>query len=776
MSKQPYIGLRPFELNETDIFFGREEHAYELISRLNSKHFLAVMGSSGCGKSSLVKTKLIDKLKSGYLPKTGTHWIIIEVRPGQQPFKALADKLFSKLKDILEPIYYSSENLQQFLRQDSLSLHKLLAEYPLLDNAKLLIICDQFEEFFRYFKEKETAEARNFVSLLLSSSKSYPISPTQLSDSVYVVITMRSDFLGDCAKFEGLAEAINQGLYLTPRLNESQLRAAIEDPVLMFNGKIDSALVTQLLEDAENNQDQLPLLQHVLMRLWILATNENRNPIHITLDDYIALQNHKNLKGYEDRKIKGLGKVLSIHADEIFKNLTLKQQQLAEILFRSLCEVRTEKLDTRRPVKLEEVIALTKAKKIAGQLSENIQQDLIEVIEFFQQEGCNFLTLSDKELNKETIIDISHESLIRQWQCLQDWIKQEAKAAEIYQRLLDGAVRYKSKETTTLLQSDELKSILKWWYKDFKPTEIWAKRYGGNFELTESFLNKSWRRKIFVTFSFSSILLIVVFFLGQRILYNLNSNSDALNKTAETIHYYFPRLTNIFKEKISQKEKQDLVMNVQEKIKSDFEIEIKNTIENSNIATRDKEKISIKLDNALKQETQININDYNTIPKDDPDDKLSLYRLGVTSKNTNNIDDAVWYFNKYLSLKGNNKTKWNYYDIWANYYLGDIYYKKRDFKNAIKFYNKVTKLNPNHDSASYKLGKAYLEAKNYVKAVELFNTHITISSNPGYGYYYLGRTLEKQKKYNEAINAYEKAAESNSDIDVIKELRELKNR
>jgi hypothetical protein len=180
MSSQPYIGLRPFEREETDIFFGREQHTDELIDRLGSSHFLAVIGPSGCGKSSLVKTGLIAGLESGFLATISTYWRVVEMRPGNQPFKELADKLFSELHDVLTP-HYTTETLQIALRQGSLSLHELLGKHPLPNNAQLLIVCDQFEEIFRYFKEGATAEARNFVSLLLASSKPYPLSTTRLS-------------------------------------------------------------------------------------------------------------------------------------------------------------------------------------------------------------------------------------------------------------------------------------------------------------------------------------------------------------------------------------------------------------------------------------------------------------------------------------------------------------------------------------------------------------------------------------------------------------------
>jgi energy-coupling factor transporter ATP-binding protein EcfA2 len=308
---------------------------------LGSRHFLAVVGSSGCGKSSLIKTGLIAGLEAGYLATAGTHWRIVEIRPGNQPFKALAAKLFHELHDVLSSDY-TPDTLQQTLRQGSLALHELLAEHPLPNNAQLLIICDQFEEIFRYAKQSSAAEAQNFVSLLLASSKPYPLSTTKLSHSMYVVITMRSDFLGDCTQFSGLAEAINQALYLTPCLDSDQLRAAIEEPAFLFDGEIEPALVTQLLEDVHSNRDRLPLLQHLLMRLWDLANNQN--PV-LTLSNYDA--------------IGGLTNALSSHADEIYNSLSDEQKHIAEIIFRSLTERTDAQPDTRRPTPLVQITELT---------------------------------------------------------------------------------------------------------------------------------------------------------------------------------------------------------------------------------------------------------------------------------------------------------------------------------------------------------------------------------------------------------------------------------
>jgi WD40 repeat protein len=313
----------------------------------------------------------------------------------------------------------------------------------------LLIVCDQFEEIFRYFQQGASYEATNFVNLLLASSKPYPISPKQLSHSIYVVMTMRSDFLGDCAQFAGLSAAINQGLYLTPRLDAQELREAIEEPAFVFEGKVDPDLIIQLLEDAENNPDQLPLLQHVLMRLWNFVTDKSKA---------LNLQDYKNAGG--------LANALSIHADEAYNSLTESQKIIAQVLFCLLTGNDLGKRDTRRPIQMLKIMELT----------DKSCDEVVAVIDVFRQPGrCFLMPPIDVGLTPDSIIDISHESLIRQWQRLKDWAKKEAEAAAVYKRLADGAIRWHQGKAA-LLQSPDLEFALAW-QDDFKPSAHWAERY-----------------------------------------------------------------------------------------------------------------------------------------------------------------------------------------------------------------------------------------------------------------------------------------------------------
>ncbi len=460
MIQYPYIGLRPFEAEESDIFFGREQHTDELLARLSQQNFLAVVGSSGCGKSSLVKTGLVPNLQAGFLAGAGTRWHIATIRPGIQPFNNLAESLVK----VLGEDYRTELEEHQILQRSPYALRDLLAIKPLPHQGKLLIICDQFEEIFRYYDKGANIEAAAFVSLLLESSKLNG----NLAADIYVVITMRSDFLGECAQFTGLAEAINTGLYLTPRLNREQLRMAIEEPALICDGEVEPALVVKLLEEVGNNPDQLPLLQHVLMRLWFLAKEANRKPLLLTLTDY------------ESPTIGGLNNALSNHADKAYESLDTGQKSIAEILFRNLAEHDESKRDTRRPIRVKKIMALTR-KSCA---------EIEQVVDAFRQVGRAFLMPpAGVKLTPDTLLDIAHESLIRQWHRLQDWTKAEGESASIYRRLEQNMLLHEA-GGYGFYRTPELEMTLAWRDQN-QPTSEWASRYGQHYDLAMRFLQDS---------------------------------------------------------------------------------------------------------------------------------------------------------------------------------------------------------------------------------------------------------------------------------------------
>ena len=460
----PYPGLRPFQQDEAHLFFGREAQVEDMLARLEERRFLAVVGTSGCGKSSLVRAGLLPALEQGFLSDANPNWRMAIMSPGSSPFDNLTTALLREPALARERLSASqaSSLLQATLRRGPLGLVEAVAESHLPEGTNLLLVVDQFEEIFRYRKQtKNVNDADAFVNLLVASAQS-----RQSDVPIYVVITMRSDFIGDCALFTGLPEAINDSQFLTPRLTRDQYRSAIVEPALVAGGQLTDVLVNQLLNDLRGEPDQLPVLQHALMRMWTQAA-DNAPERALTLDDYKA--------------VGGLAGALSKHCDEILNDLNTEQQRIAEVMFRALCERSSGQRDTRRPVRLGEVAA------VAGVDVEAV----IPVVDAFRSAGRNFLTPPMPiPIDVETTLDISHESLIRQWQTLNSWVAAEAESARQYQRLEDAANRRQQGLGAELWRGVDLENA-RVWKEHEKPTEAWGTRYGDKYQLAIDFLRES---------------------------------------------------------------------------------------------------------------------------------------------------------------------------------------------------------------------------------------------------------------------------------------------
>jgi WD40 repeat protein len=469
----PYPGLRPFHDDEVELFFGREEQTDQLLDRLRKTRFLAVVGPSGCGKSSLVRAGMIAALQTGLMSGTGAHWRIAEMRPGGRPLWRLASALAAPLALDIErsggPTAVAFADAT--LRRGPLGLVELLQERWLPEGANLLLLVDQFEEIFRFRQEGSADEADAFVALLLASA-------AQSDYPVYVVLTMRSDFLGECALFHKLPEAINDGQYLTPRMTREQTRSAIVGPARVFDADVEPALVTQLLNEIGSDPDQLPLLQHALMRMWqhmqartSAAAGDGHGdaaaPV-LTMADYAA--------------VGSIAKALSTHVNQVHDSLAARQQRIVERMFRRLTHRATGKRDTRRPARLSDVAAV----------ADVAAAEVTDVVEAFRRPDRSFVTPpAGVELTADTVLDIGHESLIRRWDRLNAWVDAEAKSADMYFRLKDSARREQAGRAA-LWRPPELDEGLTWREQE-APNEAWARRYGTaeDYALAMRFLDRS---------------------------------------------------------------------------------------------------------------------------------------------------------------------------------------------------------------------------------------------------------------------------------------------
>jgi WD40 repeat protein len=482
MSQAPYPGLRPFTRGEADIFFGREAQTDELVDRLGRSRFLSVVGPSGCGKSSLVRAGLLDALESGFMAAAGAGWHVAEMRPGSRPMWQLADALLTMVG---RPRYeHDSAFLQAALERGPGSLFEYLHDLPLPKDENLLILVDQFEEIFRFAPGADQEDADAFVALLLAATQ-------KREQPVYVVITMRSDFIGDCARFAGLPEAVNEAQFLTPRMTREQSRQAIESPARVFGGEVAPALVNRLLNDMGTDPDQLPLMQHALMRMWTRASSPEEPParITLTLDDY--------------KMIGGLSNALSNHANEAFDELDKNDQQIVPILFRVLTERGPDRRDTRRPTSFGKVVNIA----LAGKDTAAGRAQVERVVAAFRRPDRSFIMPPESvALDDATVLDISHESLIRQWDKLTVWVREEADAAETYRELLPPARRWQERQGGLLRalgglwRGLNLRRAIDW---QRQSSAGWAALYGGDFGSVERFIRASrvvsWLRTLLFT-------------------------------------------------------------------------------------------------------------------------------------------------------------------------------------------------------------------------------------------------------------------------------------
>ncbi|MCH8039803.1 MAG: hypothetical protein IH977_05585 [Nitrospinae bacterium] len=472
----PFPGLRPFEMDEDYLFFGREGQTDELLRRLRQTRFLAVVGTSGSGKSSLVRAGMLPALHGGMMTSAGSSWRIAVMRPGDDPFGHLAEVLVKP--DALEG--GQTENTEQTekdkttrlkapmieatLRRSSLGIVEATRQTGLSQQGNLLIVVDQFEELFRFQKAtKETKgrdEAAGFVKLLLEAAK-------QEEESIYVVLTMRSDFLGDCAQFRDLPEALNDGQYLIPRMTQDQRREAITGPVAVGGGAIAPRLVQRLLNDVGDDPDQLPILQHALMRTWKEWEKDGKNGNPIDIQEYEA--------------VGGLSDALSNHAQDAYDTLPdVRSQRIAEKLFKCLTEKGPDNREIRRPTTVKQIAAVANAEPA----------EVTQVINQFRSEDRSFLMPPVTiDLNENTLIDISHESLIRQWKTLRKWVEEEADSRVTYLRIVDAAIR-RQEGSGGLWRNPELSLAVKW-KEVSKPNETWASLYGGHFPQAMKFLESS---------------------------------------------------------------------------------------------------------------------------------------------------------------------------------------------------------------------------------------------------------------------------------------------
>ena len=466
---------------------------YRLVDR---NRFVAVIGSSGSGKSSLTRAGLLRLLQEENQEARSPPWVWCALRPGDAPIRALTNALTGLLPDHGDP-ETKRDRIDHLLMSSTFGCADAISEAGVGSDARFVLVIDQFEELFRYSDRRQGQDgvrnarafdtASQFVELLLEAGRSQ-------SREIHVLITMRSDFIGECAQFSGLAEAVSSTQFLVPGLTRDQLQEIICQPIADAGGTIDSVLVEQLLNDASIELDELPVLQHCLLQLWKRAGNSSIDDLeegepddsettgtvdaarHITPDHYAA--------------VGKIGGALSTHANQILRGF--QEEQVAAV-FRALSELRNGRAVRR-------ALTYRHLREETGLPDDQLRK----IVNRFRAEDCSFLLTSPPgvaEIEDGTRIDICHEALLRRWEKCGGrpdvvaadqrgpsigWLERERRDGQEYQFLLSKAERQRGWAV------EDIKSHRKWW-RGRNPTVRWTERYGGGYAAVDRMLRVGWR-------------------------------------------------------------------------------------------------------------------------------------------------------------------------------------------------------------------------------------------------------------------------------------------
>jgi hypothetical protein len=461
----PFPGLRPFSVEESHLFFGREGQCETVLGYLARNRFAAVTGASGSGKSSLIYCGLIPALYGGFITEAGSKWRIITTRPGNSPVENLAEAIAeSDRKDKEnEELIIDKQIIYTILRRSSFGLVNAVRQIKLAPAENILLILDQFEELFRFKESRKDItvvnETEAYIKMLVNAIR-------QKNQPIYVVLTMRSDFIGECSQFQELTKLINKSNFLIPQMTRDDFREAINGPLAVGGAEIDPQLLQHLLNAIEDKNDQLPVLQHVMMRTWEFWTRNNEPNAPLKIRDYEVAGRIEN--------------ALSMHANEAFDELTEEGKGICKVMFRCLTEKGTDNKGTRHPATI----------KYIAEIAQVPDSKVIDVVNKFRAKGRSFLTPGEEVLiDSDTVIDISHESLMRIWDKLKAWVDEEFSSVQMYLRLAEASSQYQVGKTG-LWRPPDLQLAINW-KKTQKPTLAWAKKYNPAFEKVMVFLDAS---------------------------------------------------------------------------------------------------------------------------------------------------------------------------------------------------------------------------------------------------------------------------------------------
>jgi serine/threonine protein kinase/WD40 repeat protein len=389
----PYKGLRAFQEADAADFYGREALVDQLLTELDDSRelhrFLAIVGPSGSGKSSLVKAGLIPAIKRGALPGS-QNWYVLEMQPGPRPLEELEIGLIGLATD---PV----AGLREQLERDEHGLFRAARIVLPKDDTQLLLVIDQFEEIYTLVEDGQ--RIKHLMDLLHAAA-------TDPRSRLRIVITIRADFYDRPLMFRGFGDLVSERHLSVVPLSSEELTSAIVSPAKAVGVSVTSDLIAEIVADVVEQPGALPLLQYAMTELF-----DRREDGSIKRGGYEA--------------IGGVFGALGKRSEEVYSALSSESQEIARQLFLRLVTLGEGTEDTRRRVLRTEITSLWEEPAAAGM-----------VIEAFG--SSRLLSFDHDPISRDPTVEVAHEALIAEWERLRRWLDQ-SRADVRLQRLLSSA-------------------------------------------------------------------------------------------------------------------------------------------------------------------------------------------------------------------------------------------------------------------------------------------------------------------------------------------------
>jgi WD40 repeat protein/transcriptional regulator with XRE-family HTH domain len=418
----PFKGLRAFAEADAENFFGRETLIQQLLARLGEggdlSRFLAVIGPSGSGKSSVVRAGLIPALRRGGLPGSD-NWFIVDMLPGRHPFEELEASL---LRVAVNPPESLLSQLKDGDRGILRAVHRIL---PADESVELVLVIDQFEEAFTLVEEESER------ALLLESLATAVLDERS---RFRVIITLRADFTDKPLRYVDFGELMDRRFEFVLPLTADEVERAVAGPAQRVGLKLEKGLVSTIIREAGNQPGTLPLLQYALSELF-----EKREGRTLTNKTY--------------REIGGVLGALGRSAESIYSQLDDAGQSLTRQLFLRLVTLGEGTEDARRRVLRGELEKLDTG---------DPEDRLSKIADLFGK--ARLLTFDHDPITRSAMIEVAHEALLREWTRLRNWLN-ESRADVRLQRQLATATnewQQSGQDVSFLLSGARLEQFEGW--------------------------------------------------------------------------------------------------------------------------------------------------------------------------------------------------------------------------------------------------------------------------------------------------------------------------